>query len=104
MAASARHIEVELTLLPTERSGRRAPIYSGFPSAIQIDERAWDAMPELQQLEFIFPGESARAFISFRNPASQSGKLSPGKSFRLLEGCRVIGEGRVTRVLDLGAA
>jgi translation elongation factor EF-Tu-like GTPase len=103
MAASARHIEVELTLLPTERSGRRAPIFSGFASAFQYDGREWDAMPEFQQLEFVFPGQSARAFISFRNPSAQNGRLSPGKPFRLLDGSRVIGEGRVTRVMELGA-
>jgi len=101
MSRPVPHIEVDLTLLPTERGGRRAPIFSGFTSAFHCDGEACDSISELQQLEFVFPGERARIFLSFRHPEIHRGRLAPGKPFQLVEGRRVIGEGRVMRLVGL---
>ena len=94
------HIEVELKLLPTEQGGRRAPIFSGFAGVFCCDGGECDSVYELHQTEFVFPGQRARAFITFRHPELQMGRPEPGKSFQLCQGRRVVGEGRVTRIVS----
>ncbi|HEY6169849.1 MAG TPA: hypothetical protein VI454_17555 [Verrucomicrobiae bacterium] len=101
MAQVAPHLEVDLVLLPTEQSGRRAPIYTGFRSQFHCDGRDWEAVHTLEQQEFAFPGERATVFITFHTPEAQAGKLHPGKHFEMRESGRVIGRGEVRRILGL---
>jgi len=104
MASLEKHIEVDLTLLPSEQSGRRAPIYTGFRSQFRCDGRESDVIHTLDQQEFAFPGERATVFITFRTPASQAGRLQAGKRFELREEGRVIGRGEVRQILGLTEA
>jgi translation elongation factor EF-Tu-like GTPase len=100
MAQIIPHIEVELTLLPTEQSGRRAPIFTGFQSAFECDCGQWDAFHTLEQQEFAFPGERVRVLLSFRHPEPVTRRLVSGQPFRLREGERVIAHGTVKRILS----
>ena len=101
MSELTRHVEADLMLFPTEISGRRAPIFTGFRSQFSCEGRECDAIHTLEQREFAFPGERATVFITFRTPELQAGRLAPGKRFELREAGRVIGRGEVRRVLGL---
>ncbi len=93
------HIEADLQLLPTEQSGRRAPIFTGYHSLFACDGRECDATHTLDTGEFAFPGETARVRITFRNPARQAGRLQPGQRFEIREESRVIARGEIRRLL-----
>jgi translation elongation factor EF-Tu-like GTPase len=99
MADLDPHIEVEITLLPTEQSGRRAPIFTGFHSSLEYDGRQGDAIHTLEQREFAFPGEQVRALLTFRHPEWHADRMESGKTFRVRDGETVIGHGTVRRVL-----
>lgn len=96
----ARHLEVDLTLLPTSQSGRRAPIFTGFRSRFHYDDQEWDVIHTLDLREFAFPGERATVYLTFRTPAAQTNRLHPGKRFEMREEGRVIGIGEVRKVLE----
>jgi hypothetical protein len=55
----------------------------------------------LGDVEPVYPGQTVLAQLSFLSPQYHVGKLYPGKEFLLREGQRVIGRGRVTKILDL---
>jgi translation elongation factor EF-Tu-like GTPase len=102
MVATLPHLEVDLTLLPTEQSGRRAPIFTGFQSLFEYDGGEGDTFHTLEQQEFAFPGDRVRVLLTFRRPEAHLGRLALGKAFRLRDAGQVIGHGTVRRILGPG--
>jgi hypothetical protein len=101
MSDLCRHIEVELTMLPSRQCGRRAPIFSGFQGIFHCDGSDSEASPILDQIEFVFPGESTLAYIHFRTPETHVGRLRAGMVFKMSDQWRVIAHGTVRRLVDL---
>jgi translation elongation factor EF-Tu-like GTPase len=96
-----RDIEAEIRFFPTSDGGRTGPTSSGFRPQFHYDGHDWDAVHEYPDEAWVYPGETVRAFLAFLSPAEHVGRLRPGTKFELREGQRTIGEGVVTRVLDL---
>ncbi len=103
MSERRKDIEVQLTFLPREESGRYIPFYSGFRRQFHYDCGDWDALFDLGDIPFAQPGETVIAVLTFLSPDAHVGKLYPGKGFLLREGQRILGKGRVTRILELGS-
>jgi translation elongation factor EF-Tu-like GTPase len=94
-----RHLEVELTLLPTEISGRRAPIFTGFRSRLRQAGRDREVVHDLARRDFLFPGQRAVTFIGFSTPAPLQDQIHPGDTVQIIEGERLIGTALVRQVL-----
>ena len=94
-------IEVELTFLSTEEDGRKGHAFSGYRSQFYYDGHDWDAIHNYLNVEAVYPGQTVTAQLSFLSPQCHVGKLYPGKEFLIREGQRVVGKGRVTKILDL---
>ena len=94
-------IEAEITLTATEEGGRTSPARSGYRPQFYYDGHDWDAVQTYEGVEWVDPGQTARAYLSFASPECQVGKLYPGKAFLLREGTRVVGRGRVIKILGL---
>ncbi len=50
--------------------------------------------------EWIFPGDTVTAHLWFVMPEYQSGRLHEGFEFTVQEGARIVGFGRVTKVVN----
>ncbi len=96
-----RDIEVELTLLRTEQGGRQSPAFSGYRPQFYYDDHDWDAVHDYGDIIAVWPGQTVTAYLSFLSPQSHVGKLQVGAAFLLREGQRVVGRGRVLRILHL---
>ncbi|MGZ3602174.1 MAG: EF-Tu C-terminal domain-related protein [Ktedonobacterales bacterium] len=94
-------IEVELTLLPTEQGGRQDPAFSGYRTQFYYDGHDWDAVHDYGEVDAVWPGQTVTAYLSFLSPQCQVGRLHAGTEFLLREGQRIVGRGRVLRVLHL---
>jgi len=103
MSERRKDIEVQLTFLPREESSQYIPFYSGFRRQFHYDGGDWDALFDLGDIPFAQPGETVVAVLTFLSPDAHVGKLYPGKGFLLCEGQRILGKGRVTRILELGS-
>ncbi|MFN3243687.1 MAG: elongation factor Tu [Planctomycetota bacterium] len=97
----SRDVEVEITYLPTEHGGRSSPAFNGYRPQFYYAGNDWDAQHEYPDVERVAPGESARAFLNFLSPAQHVGRVVAGMPFLIREGNRVVGYGRVRRVVDL---
>ena len=95
------HIEVELTFLPTEHGGRKMSVFSGYRPQFYYGGNDWDAVHQYIGVDEVKPGESAVARLSFLSPQSHAGRVFEGMPFLLREGNRVVGYGRITRLLEL---
>ena len=94
-------IEVEITFVPTEQGGRKSPAFSGYRPQFYYDGHDWDALHEYPDVESVSPGQTVRALLRFNRPDMHTGRVHPGMEFQIREGSRVIGHGRVTKILHL---
>lgn len=98
-------MEVELTLFTPEEGG----LISGFSRSqaspdgprIYVDGYECLAAFTLKDREWLYPGETARAFVTVASPDKLIGKLFPNQHFLLRASQRPIGKGRVLSLLNL---
>ena len=95
-------IEVELTMLPYEESGRDLPILSGYRSGhFYLDNIYFIANFFLKDREELWPDESGLVYIRFFfHPEALQGRLHPGIFFKLHDGYRPIGKGIILAILN----
>jgi translation elongation factor EF-Tu-like GTPase len=94
-------VEVEITFLTTEEGGRKGPAFSNYRPQFYYDGHDWDAVHTYPSVEAVYPGQTVIAHLCFLSPQYHVGKLYPGKEFLLREGQRIVGHGKVTKILDL---
>jgi elongation factor Tu len=94
-------IEAEITFIPTEKGGRKSLAFSGYRPQFYYDGEDWDAIQEFPDVVSVSPGQTVRTFLRFLSPAAHVGRVHPGMEFQVREGNRVVGHGRVTRILHL---
>jgi hypothetical protein len=103
-----RYAEVWLELLPTDKGGRSSPIYlgTGGPPTYRPHLRVRGGNGEYLGVEFvdgpdqpIQPGGSTFATVRFMyEPQVNYDSLTVDSEFDIMEGGKVVGFGRVTRI------
>ncbi len=99
MIERAKHIEAEIYYLTPEEGGRHRPIFSGYRGQFYYDGHDWDAEQSFES-EPVHPGQIVKTFLWFISPDNHRGRLWPGKEFEIREGARVVGRGKVIRLLE----
>ena len=97
----ARNIEAEITFLRTEEGGRQGPVRSGYRPQFHCNDQDWDAMHEYVDREWVHPGETVKAYLTFLSPQCHVGNVDVGTEFLVREGTKVVAKGHVTRILHL---
>lgn len=95
------HINAEITFLRTLEGGLQRPVQSGQQFQFYYDGFNWDARYTYPGREWVYPGQTANASITFLSSDAHRGRLYIGKEFELRQGAHVIARGRVTRLVDL---
>ena len=93
--------EAEISFLLTTEGGRTTPVASGYRSLHDFGNgELYGAQHEYPGHEWVHPGETvvARLWIFF--PDSLGANLRQGTEFSVQEGPRVVGQGRIIRVLN----
>ncbi len=101
MIPQAYDIEAEITFLTPEEGGRKTPVFSGYRPQFYYDGHDWDAIHDYGDVAQVAPGQTVTALLVFLSPAYHLGRLYPGKQFQIREGQRIVGHGRVTKILNL---
>ena len=98
----APDVEAEVSYLSTSDGGRQRPVCSGYrPSHdFRLGGCLSDAQHEYPDREWVYPGQTVRVLLWFLLPKEQVGRLHSGFEFTVQEGARILGQGRVTRVLN----
>jgi translation elongation factor EF-Tu-like GTPase len=94
-------IAVEITYLSVEDGGKKLPVSSGYRPQFYYDGHDWDAIHEYPDVNLVYPGQTARALLSFLSPDAHVGKLYVGKEFQIREGQHVVAQGKVIQILHL---
>jgi len=87
---------------PTDAGGLRNPMPTGYRPChdFGLPSELNDAVHEYPDSGQIAPGETARATLWFLAPERQHRRLFAGMLFTVQEGSRVVGNGRITSVLN----
>jgi hypothetical protein len=94
-----------LHMYPSEVSGRRSPIVSGFRAMLdmhvtQPERMTNDGVIDLIDADRLSPGETCTVHIGMLCKEFQFERLYEGFTFELLEGAGRIGQGRILRLLN----
>jgi translation elongation factor EF-Tu-like GTPase len=96
--------EAEITFLPKEHGGRRGAVLSGYRGQFYYGGHDWDAIQSYPDVDLVRPGDTVRAYLSFLSPDAHIGRVAPGKMFLVREGNKVVGYGKVTRLIELDSS
>jgi translation elongation factor EF-Tu-like GTPase len=95
-------IEAQIRFLSTMEGGGPGPYLSRLTTThdFGIEETLFDALHVFPDVAAVRPGDTVRSQMSFLAPESQRNRLYEGFSFTVQEGHRIIGRGRVTKILN----
>uniref|UniRef100_Q02BP9 Translation elongation factor EFTu/EF1A C-terminal domain-containing protein n=1 Tax=Solibacter usitatus (strain Ellin6076) TaxID=234267 RepID=Q02BP9_SOLUE len=99
-----RDLEAEITFLATEHGGRNSNLRSDYRGQFFYDGHDWDAIQSYPDIDEVHAGDTVKAYLAFASPDEHIGRLQPGKMFLVREGNRVVGYGKITRLLELEAS
>lgn len=93
--------EAEIYALPTENGGRKSPMLSGYrPNHyFGLPDELNDAQHDYPERGKIAPGEKGIALVRLLDPERQKGRLFEGMEFTVQEGNRVVGRGKIVKIL-----
>jgi len=95
-------IEAEIRFLSTEEGGGPGPYRSRLHTTHDFGHasRLTDAMHSFQDRDQAQPGETVLSRINLLYPEAEKARLFEGFTFAVLEGRRIIGHGRITKILN----
>jgi translation elongation factor EF-Tu-like GTPase len=94
-------VEAEITFVPTAEGGRKTPAYSDYRPQFYYEGQDWDAVHEYPDVDSVLPGQTVRALLRFLSREAHVDRVHPDMAFQIREGARVVGRGRVTKILHL---
>lgn len=93
-------IEVFIRLTPTERGGRKKPIYNGYKPSFTFDsQKHFSGEIHLLDKRELMPGESAHALVKLLPALNIKPDLRIGDNFSIFEGSKLVGLGDVENIV-----
>jgi len=94
------HAVALITFLSTDKGGRSKPVQSGYRGQFYYDGKDWDAVQQYADAEWVYPGQTVKAYLWFLSPEAHHGLLYPGKDFDVREGDQIIAHGIITAIAE----
>ena len=94
------HLRVNLLTIPTTLGGRRGAFTTGYRPQFRYRGQENDVSIVVPGDNWIEPGDSTEALLSFNRPDLQQSRLQLGSSFTLAEGRNNIALGTIVEILD----
>ncbi|MFT5702670.1 MAG: translation elongation factor EF-Tu-like GTPase [Rickettsiales bacterium] len=96
-----KDIEAEIYFLTSKEGGRSSPACDGYRPQFYYNNHDWDARHLYPDVEKVNPGDTVRTYLGFMSPQEHFGKVYVGMEFLVREGSRIVGKGKITKVLEL---
>ncbi len=96
------HFIATLTYLPTEKGGRKTPVFSGYRPQIKFDfsEMQTSGQQIFIEREVVYPGDMVEAEIKIISIEHFVGKLQEKMKFDFREGPRIVGTGEIKHITN----
>lgn len=94
-------IEAKITFLKTEEGGRSSPAFSGYRPQFYYNGMNYAAHHHYPNVSEVNPGQTVTTLLWFGAPQFHFEKIYVGMEFEIREGVKVVGNGIVTKILNL---
>ena len=98
-------LEADIYYLTEQEGGRKyqgvrkGAVVTGYRGQFHYDNHDWDAAQQFLDKEWCELGDTVKVLMQTLSPHFHYGKFFVGKEFEIREGARVVGRGKITRVL-----
>lgn len=92
-------LEADIYYLTTSEGGRQTPVATSYRGQFHYDNHDWDAMQQFLDKEWCELGETVKVLLQTASPDFHCGKFFVGKEFEIREGSKVVGRGKISKVL-----
>ena len=97
-------VKARITLLPTDEGGKQKPITKHYRPNHNFGDSSnrhfFIGQVELDENEWMHPGETRELSITFLNVKGLVEKLQPGVKWRMQEGGKLVGTAEVVELLN----
>jgi translation elongation factor EF-Tu-like GTPase len=92
----------ELKYFTAEQGGRKTPAFSGYRPQVKFafSEMQTSGQQMFLDKNIVYPGETVTAEIAIIGTAFFENTLSEGLDFEFREGSRIIGTGKIIKILN----
>ena len=101
MATLPYDIGAEIYFLHAAEGGRSNPALDDYRPQFSYDGHDWDARHLYPDVRQVNPGDTVRAYLGFLSPDEHLGRVYVNMPFGIREGGRVVGRGKVTKIIEL---
>jgi hypothetical protein len=92
-------LEADIYYLTTNEGRRQTPVATSYRRQFHYDNHDWDAMQQFLDKEWCELGETVKVLLQTASPDFHCGKIFVGKEFEIREGSKVVGKGKISKVL-----
>ncbi|MDR0604218.1 MAG: hypothetical protein LBG80_07965 [Bacteroidales bacterium] len=92
-------LEAEIYYLTTKEGGRKSLVVNGYRGQFFYNGNDWDIQQEFINKDICNLGETIRVYIQTLSPDFHVGKFFVGKNFEIREGEKIVGQGKITKVI-----
>jgi hypothetical protein len=92
-------IEAEIYYLTEGEGGRQTPVGNGYRGQFCYNNKDWDAPQQFIDKVWCNPGEKVKVQLQTLSPEYHVGHIKPGMEFETREGRKIVGRGKVLKVL-----
>ena len=92
-------LEADIYYLTTDEGGRKTPVATSYRGQFHYDNHDWDAMQQFLDKEWCEPGDTVKVLLQTASPYFHCGNFYIGKEFEIREGSKIVGKGKISKVL-----
>ena len=92
-------LEAEIYYLTTEEGGRKGYVANGYRGQFYYNGNNWDALQEFIDKKECNLGETVKVYLQTISPDFHIGQFSVGQEFEIREGAKIVGRGKITKVM-----
>ncbi len=92
-------LEADIYYLSTDEGGRKTSVATSYRGQFHYDNHDWDAMQQFLGKEWCELGDTVKVLLQTASPDFHCGKFFVGKEFEIKEGSKVVGRGKISKVL-----
>ncbi len=92
-------LEADIYYLTTQEGGNQNYVSTSYRGQFHYDNHGWAATQQFLEKDCCLPGESVKVLLQTACPEFHIGKFFVGKEFEIREGARIVGKGKISKVL-----
>jgi hypothetical protein len=92
-------LEAEIYFLTEKEGGRKNPVKNGYRGQFCYNGKDWDAPQQFIDKDICNLGETVKVYLHTLSTDFHVGQFFVGQEFETKEGARIVGKGKITKVL-----